>query len=320
MRLQLTSVGIVSMLFASCAPKRPDDPPRKSHVVVAITIDWEGAYVAPESLSQLAGLRQQLGGVAFTHFVSAAYLTKEVIDPTFAPFLRDTAKSGDEIAMHLHVWTSLVGKRDVGPRTSPSFLTGNNEILQLEDPDRAFDVDLDTYDAASLRRILRTSRKLLSDAGIEVSTTFRAGGYLASPRVRTAVREEGYTIDSSAISAQALAGSQAPPLQERVKEIWPAVTVDAQPFTVDGLFELPIAAVVDYSSEQKLVDVLQAAVKRWQADPSKDVFVTIALHQETASDFVKRLSTALDSVRTHVGDAIMFTTVEKAAFLARSEK
>src|SRR5215213_3511846 len=54
----------------------------KGRVVVALTIDWEGAYLSTEGLEALDELRKGLGPVPLTHFVSAAYFTKAEPDTT----------------------------------------------------------------------------------------------------------------------------------------------------------------------------------------------------------------------------------------------
>ena len=59
-------------------------PPANGRIVVALTIDWEGAYVSPDGLDALDEFRRALGPAPLTHFVSAGYFTKDRPDPAAA--------------------------------------------------------------------------------------------------------------------------------------------------------------------------------------------------------------------------------------------
>jgi hypothetical protein len=304
----------LAVMGCSSAP-----PAERHHIVVALTVDWEGAYVSRDGLDELASLRGRLDGAPMTHFVSAAYLTKKTPDPALAPELVAAAARGDEIAMHLHVWSSIARAAGITPKPRPSFLSGTDKIVEFEDGDDGFDTDLDAYDVPALRAMLKVSRLKLEELGIDVSSSFRAGGYIVSANVRKALHMEGYTVDSSAIDANELA--MADYLPQRVRAVWPAVIPTAQPFVVEGLVELPIAAVADYTTSARIAAVFDAAAERLKADPSHHVFVTIALHQETAAEYAKRVGDAIDAARVRIGhDAFIFVTVEKAAYLRETDK
>jgi hypothetical protein len=306
--------------FGACS----DAPRSKGQIVVALTIDWEGAYVSPDGLDAFDSFREKLGDAPFTHFVCAAHFTKPNVDPkSVVGALRSTIRPTDELAIHLHAWTSLATASHVKPKSSPSFLTGTDQLLDLQDGDLGFDTDLDVYSVVELRAMLRTSRALLEQTAIPVSTSFRAGGYLGTPKMLQAIQEEGFTVDSSATDYQQLE-EQKETLPERIRDLWPALDATSQPFFVEAgvgtLLEMPIAAIADYATANEVVALFEAARTRLLADPQADVYVVLGFHQETAHDFLNRLTEALDRVRKRpdIAEHLYFATLRDASERARA--
>jgi hypothetical protein len=288
-----------------------------------LTIDWEGAYLSPDGLDALDEFRRAFGPAPLTHFVSAAYLTKDRPDPTTVASITEAVRKGDELAVHLHAWRSLAKASGIEPKLSPSFLTGTDKLLEFEDGDVGFDTDLDAYGVPELRVLLRTSRRLLEQTHTPISKTFRAGGYLGTPKVLQAIREEGFTVDSSATDFRQLDERKDEILPKRIQAIWPGVDPTTQPWLVrapgGSVLEMPIAAFADYVTADEIVAVFEAAHARLQKDPGRDVFVVVGFHQETAHDFAGRLGEAMKKVRGRheLADGVVFTTVEDAAERAR---
>jgi hypothetical protein len=309
-------------LALGCSSK-PSPAPATGRIVVAITIDWEGAYLSPDGLDALEALRNRFAGAPLTHFMSAAYFTKPEPDPQTVTWIREAVRAGDEAAVHLHAWRSLAQAAKVEPKLSPSFLTGTDKLMEFEDGDVGFDIDLDAYSVAELRSLVRTSRTLLEQLKLPISRTFRAGGYLGTPKVLQAIHDEGLAIDSSATDHRQLDERADEVLPKRIKAIWPNVDTGSQPFIVDvpggQLLELPIAAFADYASAAEMVTIFEAAHTRLKSAPSKDVFVVLGFHQETAAEFGGRLGEALETLRgrKELADVMTFTTVQNAAERAR---
>ncbi len=322
-------LACLAALAAGCSPS-----PR-GRIVVAITIDWEGAYLSPDGLDALDDVRRSLGSAPLTHFVSAAYFTKNPPDPKAAATIAQEVRKGDELAVHLHAWRSLARASGIEPRLSPSFLTGTDKLLEFEDGDLGFDTDLDAYSVTDLRVLVRTSRRLLEGTHLPVSRTFRAGGYLATPKVLQAIQAEGFAVDCSAIDHRQLDERKDEVLPRRLQAIWPGVEPTSQPWSIGVpgdapgnapgdapgglLLEMPIAAFADYATPAEIVAVFEAAHARLHDDPRRDVFVVVGFHQETAQDFVGRLREALDKIggRRELADELVFSTVEDAAARAR---
>jgi len=298
--------------------------PAKGRVIVSLTIDWEGAYLSPDGLDALDEVRRRVGPAPVTHFVSAAYFTKDRPDPAAAATIAKEVLPGDEVGLHLHAWRSLAKASGLEPKLAPSFLTGTDKLLDFDDGDVGFDLDLDAYSVPELRAMVRTSKRLLEQAHLPVGRTFRAGGYLGTPKVLQAIREEGFTVDSSATDYRQLDERKDEVLPKRIKAIWPGIDTTAQPWLFDArsgrLLEMPVAAFTDYATTAEIVAVLEAAHGRLQQTPGRDVFVVLGFHLETAEDFSGRLSDALEKVRARpeLAGELVFVTVGDAAERARS--
>jgi hypothetical protein len=321
----LAAVVAVGCLTAPTGCSRRTPAPANGRVVVAVTLDWEGAMIVPESLDALDILRKTLGDAPITHFMSAAYFTKAEPDPQLVKTLVESVHKGDEVAIHLHGWKSLAVAAKVEPKLAPSFLTGTNKLLEFEDGDTGFDVDLDAYSVTELRALIRTSATLLGQTHLPIAKEFRAGAFLATPKVLQAIREEGYTTDSSATDWHQIGAQKDPFLLGRVKEVWPSLDPLAPPFFPESskqVLEMPIAATADYVSEPQLVSIFEQARARLAKDPQHNVYLVIGLNQETADDYAKVVDGAIKSVRLRkdLADTLTFTTIEKATALARSQR
>lgn len=300
-------VTMLAACLAACAP------PDRGRIVVAVTVDWEGAALTPDGLDALDSMRHRLGPVPLTHFVSAAYFTKPHPDPDAAKTIGHEIRPDDELAVHLHAWRSLVVASGVAPKISPSFLTGTDQLLAFEDGDAGFDTDLDAYTVADLRVMLRTSRKQLAQIPHPVSTAFRAGGYLGTPKVVQALHDEGFTVDSSAIGSRQLGEAPDAVLSRRLAEVWPDLEPSTRPWLLrPGLLELPITALADYATADQIAAAIEAARVRRRADPRRDVIVVLGCHLETADDFAGRIAEALSRSGVR-GDDVVFATISSAA-------
>jgi predicted deacetylase len=312
-------VALAALAIGGCSSRSPSAAPKKGQIVVAFTIDWEGAYISLDGLDALDELRKGLGQAPMTHFVSAAYFTKDQPDPKAAAYLTEAVRKGDQVGLHLHAWRSLAKASGIEPKLAPSFLTGTDKVLEFEDGDVGFDTDLDAYSVPDLRALVRTSRRLLEQAHLPVSKTFRAGGYLGTPKVLQAIREEGFTVDSSSTDYHQLDELKDDVLPKRIEGIWPKVTTTSQPWRHEGpgnpLIEMPIAAFVDYATADEIVAVFEAARARLQKDPGRDVFVVLGVHMETGADYDSRLGEAMSRVRARkeLAEGLTFTTIEDAA-------
>lgn len=326
-RAYLATLALAGALAAAMSGALGCSSPRaraSGRIVVAVTVDWEGAAFSPEGLDALDELRRRIGQAPITHFVSAAYFTKDHPDARAAAYLAESVRAGDELAIHLHVWRSLARASGIEPKLSPSFVTGTDKLYEFDDGDLGFDTDLDVYGVPELRALVRTSAHLLEQAHVPLSKSFRAGGYLGTPKVLEAIRQEGFTVDSSATDYRRIDAKKDSFLSRRVQEVWPKVDESTQPFFLDPrgrqLVEMPIAATADYVTAADILRLLEAAGARLEHNPGHDVFVVLGCNQETAQDFAGRLGEAIEQARGRraLADHLFLTTVEKAAAMARN--
>ncbi|MEJ7599667.1 MAG: hypothetical protein WKG01_17300 [Kofleriaceae bacterium] len=312
----------MALAIGACS-SRSAPAPATGRVIVALTIDWEGAYLSPEGLDALEQLRTRFAGAPLTHYISAAYFTKQEQDPKAVSWIQEAVQQGDELAVHLHAWRTLAKASGIEPKLAPSFLSGTDKLMEFEDGDVGFDVDLDAYGVAELRSMVKTSRRLLEQLKLPLSKTFRAAGYLGTPKVLQAIHDEGFTVDSSATDHRQLDERADEVLPKRIHAIWPKVDTQSQPFSIQvpggQLLEMPIAAFADYATSAEMIVIFDAALARLRATPTKDVFVVLGFHQETAEEFGGRLADAIEQVRARkeLADVTTFTTLENAAERAR---
>ena len=315
----VVAIAIAGCSLWSCGSS--SGPAAKGRVVVALTVDWEGAYLSADALDALDALRERLGTAPMTHFVSAAYFTKPNPMSTAGATIARAVRKGDELALHLHAWRSLAVAGGLEPKLSPSYVSGTNKLLEFEDGDVGYDIDLDAYTVPELRVLLRTSRLLLEPTRLPVSKSFRAGGYLGTPKVLQAIREEGFTVDSSAMESRQLSDPADSALQKRVKGLWPSVESTTQPWRIQGtdLLELPIAAFADHATADEMVALVEGAHGRLQREPARDVFVVFAFDLETATEFAPRIGDAVERVRARreLADVLVLASVATAAVRAR---
>lgn len=317
----LTALALLgAALGAGCSSRER----AQGRVVIAVTVDWEGADLSPEGLDAIDELRKAMGGTApLTHFASAAYFTKAQPDPRAAATFTEAVHAGDELAMHIHAWKSLAHAAGIEPKLSPSFVTGTDKLFNFEDGDVGFDTDLDVYTVPELRAMIRTSRRLLEQTKRTVSKSFRAGGYLGTPKVLQAIREEGFVVDSSATDPHQVDNHKDTFMAKRVNEVWPKIDGATQPFFSDAqqqLVELPIAATADYVTAAEVAKRIEDADAQLQKAPTRDVFVVIGCNLETAQEFAPQLSQAIAQARAKkpLADHLVFATIEQAGVRARA--
>ena len=191
------------------------------------------------------------------------------------------------------------------------------------DGDMGHEVLLEAYEVSELRAIVRKSKELLARAGFKVGESFRAGGWLAGPRVHEAIRSEGFTVDSSATDSRWHDELARYRLHSLIAEYWPAVSETTQPYAIDtpagALLEMPdTGALADYVTASEMEAHLARAAARVGDPPAHTVYAHIGFHQETAAKYVDRIIDAITQVKRLHGELIQFETLGTAARRFRS--
>src|SRR2546425_12552491 len=99
--------------------------------------------------------------------------------------------AGDEIALHLHMWTDYVRAAGLVPRTVPSWAG------RLD----GYDVPMTAYNEIETRTLLDHALRLMADHGLSRPLTFRAGGDFANAENLRAVAAAGFVADCTAVPA-----------------------------------------------------------------------------------------------------------------------
>lgn len=279
--------------------------PRLGHAAlrVVVSVDWEGRNLDPQNLAAMEHFRHDYPNVPLQHFLNAAYYTKMDADARITTAaIRSVLREGDEHGLHIHAWRSLVNAAAVKFRTEPAF-RGPLDLSQC-DPDCGHDVNMAAYNEKELRKLIRFSIDTLVKHGFDRPRSFRAGAWQADNHVFRALAKEGITLDSSATSAEYLKERWGKSLlYPVVGKLWPDTTATSQPYRIKlgaglSIVELPNnGCLADYVSGEQIAQTFQKNVELWKKDKSRDIYVSIGFHQETALKFLPRLRQGIDAIR-----------------------
>jgi hypothetical protein len=307
----------VASLLAGCSLQQP------ARVRVAISVDWEGREISPVNLQAFANLRAAHPEVPLTHFLNAAYFTKPDADAeTITKLMRQAVKPMDEIGLHIHPWQSLVEAAGVSFRSKPT-IWGNGRRMRIGKRDSGHEISVEAYETDEFQAIVGKSKEILAANGFALGTSFRAGAWLAGPHVREAIRREGFLVDSSATDTKWHDELDAYELPRMMREVWPNVTSRTQPFVIKtpagDLLEMPdTGALADYVTAEEMADHVSTAVA--ELGGTKDRFVHIGFHQETAARYAYRVINAIRLITAKHGDRVVFETLKESAQHAEAQR
>jgi hypothetical protein len=270
---------------------------------VVVSVDWEGRNLDPQNLAAMERFRHDYPKVPLQHFLNAAYYKKVDADPRLTTAaIRSVLREGDEHGLHIHAWKSLVEAAGVNFRTEPAF-RGPLDLKQC-DPDCGHDVNMAAYNEKELQQLIRFSIKKLVLHGFDRPRSFRAGAWQADKHVFRALAREGITLDSSATSAEYLKERWGKSLlYPVVGKLWPDTTATSQPYRIDlgsglSLLELPNnGCLADYVSGDVIAATFQKNLELWKKDKSRDIYISIGFHQETAQKFLPHLRQGIDAIQ-----------------------
>lgn len=317
--IRTRAAAALVVALAACGDDASKAASSAPAVHVAISVDWEGAYMRTECFDALEQFRKDNPGVPITHMLNAAYYTKPQADAgEVTREVRLALKKGDETGLHIHAWKSLFDAAGVPPRAGPSFLHRSGEPVLVEG-DAGFDVELGAYTVFELRAVMKKSREILDREKLPLGPSFRAAGWLAAPSVLEAARAEGFSIDLSAAPAVWFDDEGVDLLRERMAALWPEVEPGTQPYWIETaagrILEMPnTGAMADYVTTDEIEQHVTRAAAGLTAD--RPVFVHLGFHVETADEFAPRLTLALAHLRQRKVP-VVFETVSRSAELAQ---
>jgi len=299
--------------FAACSGATLQDAEPRVHV--SVSVDWEGRDLSDENLAAFADFRAAHPEIPLTQFINAAYFDKADADAAqVSARIRQALQPHDQLGLHIHPWKSLVESAGVTFRSKPT-IWGVERPERKNWPDPGHDVSVEAYTVDEFQKLVAHSKAVLDANGFALSTAFRAGAWLAGPRVLEAIRREGFVIDASATDTKWHTKIAQFALPQMIREIWPDVTADTQPFYISTpageVLEIPdTGALADYVTVEQMAGHISDAVGKLGDD---HLYVHIGFHQETAATYIGRVIEALSIVKEKHADHLVFETLEQSA-------
>jgi hypothetical protein len=177
------------------------------------TLDFEGDAAGDPEMENTAAIADALGVPMTVMWNPRVWTTTQVSTARADAMLAWTKgrlAKGDEVALHVHMWTDFVRAAGLVPRTAPNW-SGRSD---------GYDVPLTAYDEAETRTLVEFSLRLMAEHGLPKPSSFRGGGLFASAANLRALAALGFTADCSATPAGPFGRLQLP---------W-TLAPDAQPY------------------------------------------------------------------------------------------
>ncbi len=297
----------------------------RGKILVVVTVDWEGRDLTEANIGAMEALRARRPDVPLVQFLNAAYFTKPGADAAATETqIRRALSDGDELGLHIHGWKRLFEAAGVEFRSSPTFWDPDGVVTSGCGFDCGHEVPISAYTEPELEQVIAFSVDTLDAQGFGRPTSFRAGGWMAKDNVRSALAAQGFVTENSAVPSEYLASEIGDlPLFTWVDELWQGTTAASQPHELETehgpILEIPDnGALADYMLPAEMVDVFHEAREALEADPKKDVVVSIGFHQETAAKYLPRVDEALDVIlKESEDDAVPLRFVTAADLAAK---
>jgi hypothetical protein len=177
------------------------------------TLDFEGDAAGDAEMANTAAIADGVGVPMTVMWNPRAWTTTQVsaarADAMLA-WTKGRLAKGDEVALHVHMWSDFIRAAGLVPRTSPNW-AGRSD---------GYDVPITAYDEAETKAMVEYSLRLFAEHGLPKPTSFRGGGLFANAANLRAVAALGFTADCSAAQAGPFGRLQLP---------W-TLAADAQPY------------------------------------------------------------------------------------------
>ena len=180
---------------------------------VVWTLDFEGDASSDQALTNTAEIADEQKIPMTIMWNPRVWTTTQVSAAraeTMLAWTKARVAGGDELSLHLHMWTDFVRAAGLAPRTAPSW-AGRGD---------GYDVPITAYPEQDQRGLLEYSLRLMAEHGLARPTTFRAGGQFANDATLRTLGALGFVADASAVPAGAFG---------RLPYSW-TLAADAQPY------------------------------------------------------------------------------------------
>ena len=182
---------------------------------VVWTLDFEGDASGDAELANTAAIADGLKIPMSVFWNPRAWTTTQVSaerQDAMLAWTKGRLSKGDEVALHLHMWSDYVRAAGLVPRLSPSW-AGRGD---------GYDVPITAYPENEQQGLIGYGVKLMVQHGLPVPTSFRAGGDIGDAATLRALAASGFNADCTAVA------KDYPPIG-RVPYPW-SLPVGAQPY------------------------------------------------------------------------------------------
>jgi len=160
---------------------------------VVWTLDFEGDASADPELTNTAAIADELKIPMSVFWNPRVWTTTQVSQErqdAMLAWTKGRMAKGDEVALHLHMWTDYVSAVGLVPRTAPSW-AGRGD---------GYDVPITAYPENEQQAMIGYGVKLMTQHGLPTPTSFRAGGDFADAATLRAVAASGFNVDCTAVA------------------------------------------------------------------------------------------------------------------------
>jgi hypothetical protein len=274
------------LCFCCLAAQAEEVPILARQIRIMVTVDWEGWSLEDENLEAMRQFRQKYPHIPMVQFLNPVYAIKFA---DTSPKIMSTLQQGDVHGLHIHAWKTLVEACQIPYQSSPAF---DDDAKHCQIGLCGYSVSLEhAYEEEALTKLVTCSANMLVEQGFERPVTFRAGGWQLGPKLARALKTNGFTMDSSRMSATHLheRWGKDSRMVAMVSQLHPDAHVLESPYELlPGLMEYPNnASLADYTRTGQFVGMFRQLLGQ------KDPLMVLGFHQETAVDYLQRLEDAI---------------------------
>lgn len=160
---------------------------------VVWTLDFEGDASGDAELANTAAIADGLKIPMSVFWNPRVWTTNDVSterQDAMLAWTKGRLANGDEVALHLHMWTDYVRAAGVAPRTAPSW-AGRGD---------GYDVPMTAYPENEQQAMVTYGLKLMADHGLPKPTSFRAGGDIGDAATLRVLAAAGFNADCTAVA------------------------------------------------------------------------------------------------------------------------
>lgn len=160
-------------------------------IYIAWTVDWEGVDPGKANMEALGNMARDYK-IPLTHFYNPRlYINVKVTDfreKEITTWLKNRLADGDDMAMHLHMQFDMV--EEAGINAKYDDVTWDNGLS-------GYDMPSTVYSYEEYLKILQWGKNKLVEMGLPEPKGYRAGGWFANMNNMKAIKDAGFTYDST---------------------------------------------------------------------------------------------------------------------------